>query len=176
MQHARLFAVVMLVASAAVLPAQQPAAPAQRQDTTHRAARPRHYAQRKAAATKRAPETQEQLRAQTRISEDSARAIALAKVKNGTVKSTELERERGRVVYSVDVQVPGKAGYEEVNVSALTGKILSRKHESAKAEQKEEAKEAKAEAKGEAKEAKRETKPESKEMKGMAKPKTPAKP
>ncbi|HZF09735.1 MAG TPA: PepSY domain-containing protein [Thermoanaerobaculia bacterium] len=66
-----------------------------------------------------------------------ARATALAKVPGGVVKSEELEREHGKLIYSFDIQVPGKSGVEEVNVNAITGKVVNKKHESAKAESRE---------------------------------------
>lgn len=76
-----------------------------------------------------------------RITEDSARTIALARVPNGQVKSAELEREHGRLVYSFDIAVPGKAGVEEILVSAHTGHIVSTKHESPESERAEQLKE-----------------------------------
>ena len=76
-----------------------------------------------------------------KITLDAARATALAKVPNGAVRSEELEKEHGKLIYSFDIAVPGKPGIEEVNVSAVTGKVLNKHHESAKDEQKEAAKE-----------------------------------
>ncbi len=76
-----------------------------------------------------------------KITLDAARATALAKVPNGAVRSEELEKEHGKLIYSFDIAVPGKSGIEEVNVSAVTGKVLDKHHESAKDEQKEAAKE-----------------------------------
>jgi uncharacterized membrane protein YkoI len=78
---------------------------------------------------------------QARISLETARATALAKVPHGEVRSEELEREHGKLIYSFDIAVPGKSGIEEVNVSAITGKILAKHHETAKEESKEAAKE-----------------------------------
>jgi uncharacterized membrane protein YkoI len=75
--------------------------------------------------------------AEAKIKEADARAIALARVKNGTVKSEELEREHGHLIYSYDIQVPEKSGVEEVNVDAMTGKVIAQSHEGAKAERKE---------------------------------------
>ena len=75
--------------------------------------------------------------AEARIKETEARATALARVKNGTVKSEELEREHGHLIYSYDIAVPGKSGVEEVNVDAVTGKVTAQTHEAAKAERKE---------------------------------------
>src|SRR5262249_16751795 len=60
--------------------------------------------------------------AEAKIKETEARATALAQIKNGTVRSEELEREHGHLIYSYDIQVAGKPGIDEVNVDALTGK------------------------------------------------------
>lgn len=78
---------------------------------------------------------------QAKISLEAARATALAKVPGGKVRSEELEKEHGKLIYSFDIEVPGKPGVEEVNVSAITGKVLSVHHESARTEKKEEKKE-----------------------------------
>jgi hypothetical protein len=43
-------------------------------------------------------------------------------------------------VYSFDIAIPGKPGIEEIIVDAGTGKVLSHKHESAKQEAAEQAK------------------------------------
>ena len=88
-------------------------------------------------------ETQAALQKEAKISEETARATALKEVPNGTVKSSELERERGKLIYSVDVTVPGKTGIQEVNVNAIDGSIVAKEHESAKSEKKEAVKEAK---------------------------------
>jgi len=57
------------------------------------------------------------------------------------VKSSELERENGKLIYSYDISVPGKSGVEEVNVNAIDGSVVGKMHESAKTEKKEAAKE-----------------------------------
>jgi uncharacterized membrane protein YkoI len=88
-------------------------------------------------------ETQEQMQKEAKIAEATARETALARVPNGSVKSSELEREKGKLIYSYDITVPGKTGVEEVNVDAMTGKVIATEHESAKTEKKEAAKEAK---------------------------------
>lgn len=67
--------------------------------------------------------------------------MAQKRVPKGTVLSEELEREHGKLIYSFDIAVPGKPGIQEVNVSAITGKVIGVHHESAKDEKKEEAKE-----------------------------------
>lgn len=78
---------------------------------------------------------------QARISLDAARTTALAKVPHGEVRSEELEKEHGKLIYSFDIAVPGKSGIQEVNVDAITGKVIGVHHESAKDEKKEAAKE-----------------------------------
>lgn len=92
-------------------------------------------------------ETQADLQKAAKISEADARATALKQVPNGTVKSEELEREHGKLIYSYDITVPGKTGIDEVNVNAMDGSVVGKpQHETPKTE--------KAEAKQEAKEKK----------------------
>lgn len=74
---------------------------------------------------------------QVRISMQSARASALALVPHGRIKSAELEREHGRLIYSFDIEAPDRPGVEEVQISALTGRLVSRRHESPAAERRE---------------------------------------
>jgi uncharacterized membrane protein YkoI len=93
--------------------------------------------------TAKKEESQAALQKEAKISEAAARATALAQIPNGTVKSSELEREHGKLLYSVDITVPGKSGIEEVNVNAIDGTVIAREHEGAKAEKKEAAQEAK---------------------------------
>jgi uncharacterized membrane protein YkoI len=76
-----------------------------------------------------------------KVSEETARAAALAQIPNGKVESHELEKEHGKLVYSFDIKAPGKSGVEEVNVDAMTGKVLNSHHETASGEKKEMAKE-----------------------------------
>jgi uncharacterized membrane protein YkoI len=83
------------------------------------------------------------LRAEAKIDEATARSTALKEVPKGTVQSSELEREKGKLIYSFDIKVPGKSGIEEVNVDAITGAVVAHEHESPKAEKKEAAQEAK---------------------------------
>jgi uncharacterized membrane protein YkoI len=92
-------------------------------------------------ATKK--ETQSSLRKEAKISEAAARATALKEVPNGKVKSSELERENGKLIYSFDIAVAGKTGIEEVNVDAIDGSVVAHEHESAKTEKKEAATEGK---------------------------------
>jgi uncharacterized membrane protein YkoI len=87
--------------------------------------------------------SQATLKKEAKISEEAARATALKQVPNGTVKSSEIERENGKLIYSFDIAAPGKSGVEEVNVSAIDGSVVAKEHETAKAEKAEAAKEAK---------------------------------
>ena len=74
-------------------------------------------------------EVPDSLAAQTRISEDSARAIAQRRIPRGVVQKLEVERERGHLIYSWELKIPGHSGIEEVNVDALTGRIVGVEHE-----------------------------------------------
>lgn len=76
-----------------------------------------------------------------KIPEAQARATALARVPGGRVSAQELEEEDGRLIYSYDIEVPGRSGVQEVNVDAMTGEVVGEEHEGAAAEQAEQAEE-----------------------------------
>ena len=42
---------------------------------------------------------------------------------NGKIRSLELEREHGTLIYSFGIKAAGKAGITEVNVNAQTGRV-----------------------------------------------------
>jgi uncharacterized membrane protein YkoI len=84
------------------------------------------------------------MRKEAKISEKTARATALKEVPNGKIKSSELERENGKLIYSFAIAVSGKPGIEEVNVDAVDGSVVSHEHESAATEKKEAAQDKKA--------------------------------
>ena len=71
------------------------------------------------------------LLARARVTDEAARATALAAVPGGAITAAELEEEGGSLIYSYDVSVPGRDGVEEVHVDAVTGKVLSTEHEGA---------------------------------------------
>ena len=71
------------------------------------------------------------------ISMQTARAHALSLVPHGRVRSGELERDHGRQIYSFDIQVPGQPGVEEVQIDAVTGRLVERHHETPAAERRE---------------------------------------
>lgn len=82
-----------------------------------------------------------------KVSAEVATAAALARVPGGKVEKAELEEEKGKLIYSFDIKLAGKAGIEEVAVDAVSGKVLSVEHESPADEAKEKAADA-AKAKG----------------------------
>jgi hypothetical protein len=81
--------------------------------------------------------TQAKLAAQARISEADARTTALAQVPGGTVSSSELEKEHGKLIWSFDIAKVGSKNITEVQVDAKTGKIVSTKIETPEKEQRE---------------------------------------
>lgn len=80
--------------------------------------------------------------AKPKIGMKRATQIATKRV-HGTIKSKELEKEKGRWIYSFDIST-GKGKITEVNVDAYTGKVIVVDVENAAKE----AKEAKDEKKG----------------------------
>ena len=67
---------------------------------------------------------------QASVSKAAATKTALSRVPGGQVRSAEIEREHGRLIWSFDLAQAGKSGITEVQVSATTGKIVSEQHES----------------------------------------------
>ena len=86
--------------------------------------------------------SQASLMAEAKVSEAQAKSTALGKVPNGAIKSFELEKENGKLVWSFDISQPSIKGVTEIQIDAITGKIVSLKSETPAHE----AKEAKAEA------------------------------
>jgi uncharacterized membrane protein YkoI len=84
-----------------------------------------------------ATENQAKLMAEAKISKDTAQQTALARVPNGTVKTAEIEKEKGKLQWSFDIATPGTKDITEVNVDAMTGDVISVDKESAQAEAKE---------------------------------------
>jgi uncharacterized membrane protein YkoI len=135
----KLAGILTLAAAAALIAA----SPASAQDATQsKVAMAKASGQHKKKGAKK-----ESLKSLTKISKDSARTVALGRVATGSkVKSSELEREKGTIVYSFDVTVPGQTGVEEILVSAIDGSVVSQEHETP-AQEKAEAKKEKAEKK-----------------------------
>src|SRR4051812_29128403 len=88
-------------------------------------------------AHKKKGETESDLMKEAKITKDSATAIALARVPGATVQSSEIERENGRLIWSFDLKTSGKSGIDEVNVNALSGRVVGKvQHETPKTERK----------------------------------------
>ena len=71
------------------------------------------------------------------MTKHQAKRIALAKVKHGTIKCVELEKESGILIWSVDVAQPDKKDLTDVWVDATTGKITAVEIETPVTEKKE---------------------------------------
>ncbi len=67
-----------------------------------------------------------------RITKEQATKTVLERAKGAVVKEAELEREKGRLVWSFDLEDAGKI--REIQVSAITGKIVEDGIESPSAE------------------------------------------
>src|SRR5207237_10899391 len=77
------------------------------------------------------------LEAQAKVSRADAEKAALAKAPGGTIKEGELEKEKGKLIWSFDISMPGTSDIKEVHVDAMTGVVISEETESAAKEAKE---------------------------------------
>src|ERR1039458_7162093 len=66
-----------------------------------------------------------EMQAQAKISKEQAQQTALAKAPGGTIKEGELEKEKGKLIWSFDISTPGSPNTTEVNVDAITGDVIS---------------------------------------------------
>ena len=80
---------------------------------------------------------QAKLMAQAKVSKDDAQKTALTKVPNGTIKEGELEKEKGKLIWSFDITTPDSKDITEVAVDAITGDVISVEKESAENEARE---------------------------------------
>jgi len=69
--------------------------------------------------------------AKAKISEDSARGIALKRVP-GDVEGVTLAKMKTRLVYTFKVQRKGRPGFTDVQVNAATGHVIAVRRESTK--------------------------------------------
>jgi hypothetical protein len=67
---------------------------------------------------------QARLMAQAKISKEAAQVSALAKVPGGAVKEAEIEKEKGKLIWSFDITTPEAKDIKEVNVDAITGDVV----------------------------------------------------
>lgn len=80
--------------------------------------------------------SQSALSKEAKITMEQAQKAALAK-EAGKIQEKELEREKGRLIYSFDIKMAD--GIHEVNVDAMTGEVVGDTVESVAAEAKEKA-------------------------------------
>jgi hypothetical protein len=80
---------------------------------------------------------QAELMAEAKVSRADAEKTALAKAPNGTIKEGELEKEKGKLIWSFDIATPDTKDITEVNVDAITGDVVSVEKEAAESEAKE---------------------------------------
>jgi uncharacterized membrane protein YkoI len=76
--------------------------------------------------------SQTELMKEAKISKAQAEKTALGKVPHGAIKSEELEREHGKLIWSFDISMPKSKSITEVQVDASTGKIVSTQVETPK--------------------------------------------
>ena len=72
-----------------------------------------------------------------KITSEAAIATAQAKFPKAKISEAEIEDEDGKLIYSFALKTEGKSGIDEVNVDAMTGKVLKTEHESPESEAKE---------------------------------------
>ena len=80
---------------------------------------------------------QAELESQAKVSKADASRTALGKAPGGTIKEAEIEKEKGKLVWSFDIATPGTSDITEVNVDAMTGDVVSVETEKAEKEAKE---------------------------------------
>lgn len=92
----------------------------------------------KALAENPSPQaSQNELRTEAKITEAQARQIVLKQVPKGTIKSIELEEEKGLLIWSADVAVPATRNITEVEIDAKTGDVIALQTESLSDQKKE---------------------------------------
>ena len=82
-------------------------------------------------------ENQAALAAEAKVSKADAEKIALAQAPNGTIKEGELEKEKGKLIWSFDIATANSKDITEVNVDAINGQVVSVEKEKAEEEKKE---------------------------------------
>ena len=70
------------------------------------------------------------LQAEAKVSRAEAEKIAVTKVSGGTVKEGEIEKEKGKLIWSFDIATPGTTDITEVQVDALNGEVVAVEKES----------------------------------------------
>jgi Peptidase propeptide and YPEB domain len=83
------------------------------------------------------------LESQAKITKAEATRIALDKVPGGTIKEGDIEKEKGKLLWSFDIATPGTKDITEVQVDALTGQVLDISKETVADQEKEKKEDAK---------------------------------
>jgi hypothetical protein len=89
------------------------------------------------SVTVAAPTDEAALLKEAKVLKGDAEKRALAKVPNGTIKSEEIEREHGKLIWSFDIAKPGTKDITEIQVDAISGKIVRTQIEKPKDQAKE---------------------------------------
>ncbi len=88
-----------------------------------------------------AEESQDALKAEAKVTLETATQTALARVPGGAIRSSELEREHGTLIWSFDISKPKTRNVTEVQVDAKTGTVVSETTETPKQQRAEAVKE-----------------------------------
>jgi hypothetical protein len=87
--------------------------------------------------------TAAKLEAQAKVTKAEASKIALDKVPGGTIKEGDIEKEKGKLLWSFDITTPGTKDITEVQVDAMTGAVLDVTKETVADQEKEKKEDAK---------------------------------
>jgi hypothetical protein len=74
-------------------------------------------------------EEQEGLLARATVTPEQARLKALAAVPGAKIIAIEIEQEDGKLIYTVELKVPGQRGITDVEIDGLTGAVLQSEHD-----------------------------------------------
>ena len=77
------------------------------------------------------------LEATAKVTRPEAEKLALSKIPGGVIKEGELEKEKGKLIWSFDIATPGSTDIKEVQVDAINGQVVSVETETAAQEAKE---------------------------------------
>ena len=78
-----------------------------------------------ACTTEKEGGNEAKLEAEAKVSKAEAQKTALARVPNGTIKESGLEKEKGKLIWSFDIATPGTKDITEVAVDAITGAVIA---------------------------------------------------
>ena len=79
-------------------------------------------------ASSHEPYNKDDIPSNIRVSEAKAREIALRRVPNGSIRDIDLERENGLAIWEVEILTAGKSGHHQVQIDAMSGKVILFRH------------------------------------------------